>query len=155
MPEFLRRVQEMQSAAGGAASQPPKTETLVAAAAAGIAIFAAGGTSALGVAVTREPLFALLGSTAAFGALKAIEALAPKMEEFQQAQEKARRLRRDYHSNNFTCILSLALALALAFALALALAPALVNSFLALRKTHFSITHPPPLPKRRSSRRRR
>lgn len=92
MPEFLRRVQELQVGGFSFGSKPEKmkTETLVAGAAAAIAIVAVGGTSALGVAISREPLFALLGSTAAFAALKAIETLAPKIEEFQQAQEKVR-----------------------------------------------------------------
>ena len=76
----MRRVQEMQQRNGGIPQEAPKTETLVAAAAAGLAIVAAGGSSALGVAVTREPLFALIGSTAAFAALKAVEAMAPKLE---------------------------------------------------------------------------
>lgn len=92
MPEFLRRVQELQVGGFSFGSKPEKmkTETLVAGAAAAIAIVAVGGTSALGVAISREPLFALLGSTAAFAALKTIETLAPKIEQFHQAQEKVR-----------------------------------------------------------------
>ena len=88
-PELLKRAEESRrerEKTQGAAS--PKPDTVLAVALAGATLVAAGGNAALGGVVASEPLFALLGSTAAFATLKAIEIIAPKLEAYQLEQAR-------------------------------------------------------------------